>query len=60
MYSSFQRTASRLWPLAVGGTLFLSAGPDALRTIAQASLVLARISLELCQMGLAVLRVCGL
>jgi len=60
MYSHFHRIASRLLPLVVGGTLVLSAGPAALRTVAQASLLLAQICLELCQMGLAVLRVCGI
>jgi hypothetical protein len=60
MYSRFHRIASKFVPLAVGGTLLLSTGPDALRTVAQASLLSAQISLELCQLGLAVLRVCGI
>jgi hypothetical protein len=60
MYSRFHRIASRFLPLVVGGTLLLSTGPDALRTVGQASLLLAQISLELCQLGLAVLRVCGI
>ena len=60
MYSRFNRIASRFLPLVVGGTLLLSTGPDALRTVGQASLLLAQISLELCQLGLAVLRVCGI
>jgi len=60
MYSRFHRIASRFLPLAVGGTLLLSTGPDALRTVARASLVLAELSLELCQMSLVVLRVCGI
>jgi len=45
MYSRFHRIASRFLPLAVGGTLLLSAGPDALCTVAQTSLVLAQLSL---------------
>jgi hypothetical protein len=60
MYSRFHRIPSRFLPLVVGGTLLLSTGPDALRTVGQASLLLAQISLELCQLGLAVLRVCGI
>jgi hypothetical protein len=60
MYPRFHHIPSRFLPLVVGGTLLLSTGPDALRTVVQASLLLARISLELCQMGLAVLRVCGI
>jgi hypothetical protein len=60
MYSRFHRIASRFLPLVVAGTLLLSTGPDALRTVGQASLWLAQISLELCQLGLAVLRVCGI
>jgi hypothetical protein len=60
MYSPFHRVASRLLPLVVGGTVLLSTGPDALRTVAQASILLAQISLELCQMGFAVLQVCGI
>ncbi len=60
MYSRFHWIASRFLPTLVGGTLLLSTGPDALRTVAQASLVLAQVSLELCQIGIAVLRVCGI
>ena len=60
MYSPFHRVVSRLLPLVVGGALLLSTAPDALRTVSQASLLLAHISLELCHTGLAVLRVCGI
>jgi len=60
MYSPFHRVVSRLLPLVVGGALLLSTGPGALRTVSQASLLLAQISLELCHMSLAVLRVCGI
>jgi hypothetical protein len=60
MQSRFHRIASNLLAVTIGGALFLSAGPAALSTIAEASLVLAQISLDLCQMGLAVLRVCGI
>ncbi len=60
MYSRFRRMASRLLTLALGGTFLLSIGPAALHTVAQTSLVLAQICLELCQMGLAVLRILGI
>jgi hypothetical protein len=60
MYSRFRQIASTLFPLVLGGSLLVSAGPAALRTVAQAILLLAQLCLELCQMGLAVLRVCGL
>jgi hypothetical protein len=60
MYSRSDRAASTLFPLVLGGTLLVSAGPVALRTVIRASLFLAQICLELCQIGLAVLRVCGL
>jgi len=60
MYPRFRRMASRLLPLALGGTFLLSIGPAALQTVVQTSLVLAEISLELCQMGLAVLRILGI
>jgi hypothetical protein len=60
MDSRFHRIASSFLPLALGGVLLLSTGPDALRTVTQASLLLAQLSLELCQMGLVVLRVCGI
>jgi hypothetical protein len=59
MHSIFQ-SASKFVPLALGGTLALSAAPATLRTLAQASLLLAEISLQLCEMGLAVLRTCGI
>ena len=60
MYSRIHRLASRPLPLAVTATFLLTGGPEALRTVVQASLVLTQISLELCQVGLSVLRVCGI
>jgi hypothetical protein len=41
-------------------TLLLTVGPVAWRTIADLDRLAARISLELCEIGLAVLRVCGI
>jgi hypothetical protein len=41
-------------------TLLLTVGPAAWRTIADLDRLATRISLELCEIGLAVLRVCGI
>ena len=60
MHSQFRRIAANVLVLALAGSPLLSAGPDALRTVAHTSVALAQISLELCQMGLTVLRVCGI
>jgi hypothetical protein len=51
---------SKLFPAFLLSTLLLSAGPPALRTIAEVDSLLAQISLQLCEIGLAVLRVCGI
>jgi hypothetical protein len=59
MYSRFQHNAPKLLPLLVLAVLFVSAGPAILRTVADASRLLGQISLELCQLGVAVLRVFG-
>lgn len=58
----FRRIASRFLPLALGTILFLSASPgsDALCTVAESCLRLAQLSLELCQIGIVILRVCGI
>lgn len=40
--------------------LLLTIGPAALRTVAEWNALLARISLQLCEIGIAVLRVCGI
>ena len=58
MHSLFQR-ASKLLPLVLGGTVVLSASAT-LPTLAQASLLLGEICLQLCQMGLVILRTCGI
>jgi len=60
MRSSFHHIASKLLSVLLGATLLLSAGPAALRTIAHVDLLVAQISLELCEMGLAVVRACGI
>jgi hypothetical protein len=53
-------TASKLTSLLLAAILLLDLGPATWRAIEQANLVLARVSLDLCEMGLAVLRVCGI
>ena len=61
MYSRFQHNAQKLLPLLVLAVLFLSAGPAALlRTVGDASRLPGQISLELCQLGVVVLRVFGI
>jgi hypothetical protein len=52
-------TASKLTSLLLAAILLLDLGPATWRAIEQVNLVLARISLDLCEIGLAVLRVCG-
>jgi hypothetical protein len=53
-------TASKLTSLLLAAILLLDLGPATWRAIEQVNLVLARVSLDLCEMGLAVLRVCGI
>ena len=58
MRSAFHRICSKS-SAVLGATLLLSFGPPAWHTIEQVDLALVQISLELCQVGLAVLRACG-
>jgi hypothetical protein len=51
---------SKLFSTLLAATLLLTLGPAALRTIADLDCLLAQISLQLCEMGLIVLRVCGI
>jgi len=60
MHASSHRFASKLFSKVLGLTLFLTVGPAALRTIAELHRLLAQISLQLCEIGLVVLRVCGI
>lgn len=57
--SRLHQTSSNLLPLTFAG-LLLYGGSEALRALADTSLLMIQISLELCQMGIAVLRVCGI
>jgi hypothetical protein len=59
------RANSHHFGLKLLSTLFaamflLTIGPAALRTVAEWNVLLARISLQLCEIGIAVLRVCGI
>ena len=57
--SRLNQTSSNLLPVSLAG-LLLCGGSEALRALAETSLLMLQISLELCQMGIAVLRVCGI
>ena len=57
--SRFHQTLSKLLPALLIATLGMGAGPATLRTLAETALCIAQISLEFCQMGIAVLRVWG-
>jgi len=60
MRANSHHLASKLFSTLLAVTLFLTAGPAALRTIAELHHFLAQISLQLCEIGLVVLRVCGI
>jgi len=57
--SRFHRAFSKVLPISMTLTLGIGAGPATLRTVAETTLWIAQISLEFCQMGIAVLRVWG-
>lgn len=56
----FHRISSRLLPVVLAISVVIGTGPDALRLLTDVSLLIAQVSLELCQMGLAVIRICGI
>jgi hypothetical protein len=60
MHADSHHLASKLFPVLFVAILLLTLGPPALRTIAEIDSLLAHISLDLCEVGLAVLRVCGI
>jgi hypothetical protein len=60
MRSSFRHLASKLLSVLLGAALLLSVGPAAFRTIAQLGLLVAHISLQICEVGIIVLRACGI
>jgi hypothetical protein len=60
MRANSHHLASKLSAALFAATLLLTVGPAALRAIAELDTLLAQISLELCEVGLAVLHVCGI
>jgi hypothetical protein len=60
MHANSHRLGSKLFSTLLAVTLFLTVGPAALRTIAELHHFLAQVSLQLCEIGLVVLRVCGI
>jgi hypothetical protein len=58
MHANSHHLGSKLSAL-FAASLLLTVGPAALRTIAELDCLLAQVSLRLCEIGLAVLRVCG-
>jgi hypothetical protein len=60
MLANLHHTAWKFSAALSGATLLLTAGLPALRTIADLDICIAQISLELCDIGISVLRVCGI
>jgi hypothetical protein len=60
MHGNSHHVGSKLFSTLLAATLSLTVGPAALRAIADLDVLLAQISLQLCEIGLAVLRVCGI
>jgi hypothetical protein len=58
--SRFHTLRSKGLPMLIAGILAVSAGPGAISTLVQTSLTLAQISMEVCLMGIAFLRICGI
>jgi hypothetical protein len=62
-FSLCSRSALLIFKFAaalLAATLLLAVGLPALRTIAELDALLARVSLDACEIGLAVLHVCGI
>ncbi len=60
MHANSYRFGLKLLSTIFAATLLLTVGPPALRMVAELDVLLARISLQLCEIGIAVLRVCGI
>jgi hypothetical protein len=60
MHANSHRVSSKLFSALFVTIFLLTAAPPALRIIAEIDSLLAHISLDLCEVGLAVLRVCGI
>ena len=60
MHANSHHFALKLVSTIFAALFLLTIGPAALRTVAEWNALLARMSLQLCEIGLAVLRVCGI
>ena len=60
MHANSNHVSPKLFSALFAMALLLTIGLPALRTIAEMDSLLAQISLDLCEIGLAVLRVCGI
>ena len=60
MRANSHHVASKLPATLFAATCLITIGPPALRAIAELNTLLAQISLELCEVGLAVLHVWGI
>jgi hypothetical protein len=60
MHARSNHLVPRLPAALLAAALLATVGPPALRTIAELHALLAHISLELCEVGLAVVRACGI
>jgi hypothetical protein len=60
MQANPHHLGSKLCSALFAATLLLTLGPAVLRTIADLDCLLAQISLQLCEIGVAVMRVCGI
>jgi len=59
MHANSHHVSSKLFFELFATILLLTVAPPVLRTIAEIDSLLAHISLDLCEVGLTVLRVCG-
>jgi hypothetical protein len=60
MHANSHHFSSKLLSTLFAAMFLLTIGPAALRTVAEWNALLARVSLQLCEIGIAVLRVCGI
>ena len=60
MHANSHHFGLKLLSAIFAAMFLLTIGPAALRTVAEWNALLARISLQLCEIGIAVLRVCGI
>ena len=60
MHANSHHVRLKLLSTLFTAMFLLTIGPAALRTVAEWNALLARISLQLCEIGIAVVRVCGI